>query len=112
MTKTKSKPKSKKRVPLKMVPKPIQETILSALVFENAIGLAQVQMIKDNPDLEQDVGIFSAGLALAIAALTSPKSKLFAKMINDVSPSALADYNTVKGLLSDHYQIVDKRLMH
>lgn len=107
-----TKAQRKKRIPFEKVPVSVKEAILCALCFENAIRIALKELVDESSDSEEDHGIHSAGLALAVAAMTSPKSKLFAKMIGEVSSSAISDYNNVKNMISDHFQMPNKNLMH
>lgn len=100
--------KSKKRIPLQEVPIPIQDAIISALAFEKAISDAVLALVDQN----QEPGVHSAGLALAVASMTSPKNKLFAKMISEVSAGAIADYQQVRRHFASEFPITDRRLMH
>lgn len=109
VSKTKFKQKtrpSRKTTNLSDVPQNVRDAIDCALFFENIIGRAVLDLRQVYPKHATQ----SAGLALALASLTHPESKRFAKMIAEVTGYAIKDFQRCKEKLMEAWGTSSKFL--
>lgn len=104
--KKKTSSKRDKKVHVNFIPSHVLNVIKCAIVYERTIAEA-VQNLKI---LYPVMSTHSAGLALALSALTYPDQKTFASMISDMSPNVLTDYKTIRPFLDD--AVPSKGAMH
>lgn len=105
----KKKVKTKKadeKVKLHIVPPHVMNVIKCAIIYERTIA----QTVQDLRMVHPSMSTHSAGLALALSALTYPDHKTFASMISDMSPNVLSDFRSIKPFLDD--AVPSKGAMH